>query len=416
MSRGGMLDGCTVLDMSTLFAAPLAATLLADHGADVIKIEHPRGDDLRHWGPRKDGHALWWKVVNRNKRNLAIDLHHPAGQEVVRRLAGTADVLISNFRPGRLDAWGLGWSVLHELNPRLILAEVTGFGQRGPYSGLPGFGTLAESMSGFAAVSGEQDGPPLLPPFGLADGIAGVTTAFAVAGALWARERSGVGVRIDTALYEPLMWIVGSHLVEYDQLGIVQERMGNKVPQIVPRNAYRTSDNQWVALSGAAQAVTARLFAIVGRPDMVEDSRFATNAARLRHRDEIDSILGKWIGERTQQEVVTALRQGDVAIAPIYDATHILADSHFRDRGSIVQVADDDLGMLQMQGVFPVVDGRPGSVRWSGNSHIGADTTSILSGLGYSDAEIQAMHGQGAVAGSRPPASQEGEGRDDADR
>lgn len=393
----GLLDGYTVIDLSTLFAGPFAATLLGDHGADVIKVEHPRGDDLRNWGPRKDGHALWWKVMNRNKRSIALDLHHREAQAVLCRLVSTADVLISNFRPGRLDAWGLSWETLHALNPRLILAEVTGFGQTGPYSALPGFGTLAEAMSGFAAVTGETDGPPMLPPFGLADGIAGTTTAFAIAAALAARERGGEGVRIDTALYEPLMWIVGSHIVEYDQLGIVQHRMGNSVPQAVPRNAYQTLDGHWVALSGAAQTITERLLMIIGHPDAIEDPRFATNQARLSHREELDQMIGSWIADRTRDDVIATLREADVAVAPIYDAADIVADKHFQARGSILTVEDDDLGEMRMQGVIPRISQRPASVRTTGSSVIGGDTATILGELGYPPEEIDHLDAAGAI-------------------
>ncbi|WP_435159487.1 CaiB/BaiF CoA transferase family protein [Amycolatopsis sacchari] len=400
----GLLSGCTVIDLSTLFAGPMAATMLGDHGATVIKVEHPRGDDLRGWGPRRDGQPLWWKVVNRNKRNLALDLHHPAARRALLRLAREADVLISNFRPGRLDAWDLGWEVLHEANPRLILAEVTGFGQEGPYSHLPGFGTLAESMSGFAAVTGHEDGPPLLPPFGLADGIAGMTTAFGITAALSSRARTGLGVRIDTALYEPLMWIVGSHIVEFDQLGIVQRRMGNSVPQTAPRGAYRTKDEQWIALSGAAQTVAARLFTAIGAPEAIRDPRFATNQARVAHRAELDSMIAEWIGQRTRDEALQALREADVAAAPIYDAADITRDPHFRRRGSITTVEDDELGPLTMQGVIPRVVEQPGAIRWSGSSAIGADTEEILTGIGFSPAEIVQMQRDGATRSASTPA------------
>lgn len=404
----GLLDGCKVIDLCSLFAGPFAATLLADHGADVIKVEHPRGDDLRHWGPRKDGHPLWWKVVNRNKRCVALDLHLPEAQEALRRLAAEADVLISNFRPGRLDSWGLGWSTLHELNPRLVLAEVTGFGQSGPYSSLPGFGTLAESMSGFAAVTGESDGPPMLPPFGLADGIAGMSTAFAVSSALWSRETTGTGVRIDTALYESLMWIVGSHIVEHDQLGIVQHRMGNSVPQVVPRNAFRTSDDRWITLSGAAQTITERLFTIIGHPEAIADPRFATNAARIEHRAEVDEMIGSWVAAHTRDEVVRILREADAAVAPVYDASDIVADPHFRFRGSVVEADDPDLGPLRMQGVIPSIGERPGSVRWTGSSVIGSDTAAVLDELGYPADEIEELHTTGAaVCGQDPQRTKE---------
>jgi crotonobetainyl-CoA:carnitine CoA-transferase CaiB-like acyl-CoA transferase len=400
----GLLAGCTVIDLSTLFAGPMAATMLGDHGASVIKVEHPRGDDLRGWGPRKDGYPLWWKVVNRNKRTIALDLHKHQAQEALRRLLRDADVLISNFRPGRLEGWGLGWSVLHELNPRLILAEVTGFGQEGPYSNLPGFGTLAESMSGFAAVTGHEDGPPLLPPFGLADGIAGITTAFGITSALWAREHSHVGVRIDTALYEPLMWIIGSHIVEYDQLRIIQRRMGNSVPQTSPRGAYRTKDDQWIALSGAAQSVAKRLFAAIGQAEAFVDPHFNSNEARVAHRADVDGLIGDWIAQRTRDEALSALRDADVAVAPIYDAADIAADPHFQLRGSVTTVEDDDLGALRMQGVIPQVPERPGSIRWTGSSVIGADTEAVLHEAGFTTTEIAELHGSGAARiGSQTP-------------
>ena len=393
----GLLEGCKVVDLSSLFAGPFAATMLGDHGADVIKIEHPRGDDLRDWGPRRNGYPLWWKVVSRNKRCVAVDLHAPEGQEIVRALAADADVLISNFRPGRLEAWGLGWDRLHEINPRLVMAEVTGFGQDGPYSSLAGFGTIAEAMSGFAAVTGDTDGPPMLPPFGLADGIAGMCTAFAISSALTSRHTTGVGVRIDTALYESLMWIVGSHIVEHDQLGIIQSRMGNSVPQVVPRNAFRTSDDRWIALSGAAQAVAERLFRIVGRPEAITDPRFATNAARIENRAEVDEMIGSWVARHTRDDVVRILRDADAAVAPIYDASDIAADEHFRHRGSVLAVDDPDLGELRMQGVIPHVGDRPASVRWTGSSVIGSDTAAVLSEIGLSSDRVRELHDKGAV-------------------
>lgn len=396
MSRG-LLDGCVVIDASTLFAGPFAATLLGDHGAEVIKVEHPRGDDLRHWGPRRDGVPLWWKVVSRNKRHIALDLHDEAAQDAFRRLAAGADVVISNFRPGRLDAWGIGWDRLHEINPRLILAEVSGFGQAGPYASLPGFGTLAESMSGFAAVNGEEAGGPLLPPFGLADGIAGFATAFAVSAALSSRAADGVGVRIDTALYEPLMWIVGSHIVEYDQLGIIQQRMGNSVPQTAPRNVFQTRDGRWVSLSGAAQSVTERLLTAIGRPEAITDPRFDDNQARLQNREALDALIGEWILARDRDEVIELLRAADVAIAPIYDAADIVTDAHFTQRGSIVEVDDPDLGPVRMQGVVPTVTGREGSIRSTGPAKIGTDTTDVLTAFGFSPDEVRALLASGAA-------------------
>ena len=222
-----LLDGINILDMSSLLAGPICATLLGDQGANVIKVEHPNGDDVRNWGGKKNGVSLWWKVISRNKRLIAIDIHKKEGQEIIKKLVTNTDILIENFRPGRIETWGLGYEELSKINPRLIIVRVTGFGQTGPYSQLPGFGTLAEAMSGFAQVTGFPDKPPTLPAFGLADGIAGITGAFAATAAIYKREKTGTGEIVDLSLYEPLMWIIGPHIIEYDQLHKIQTRTGN---------------------------------------------------------------------------------------------------------------------------------------------------------------------------------------------
>ena len=387
----GMLDGIKVLDISTLFAGPLIATLMGDHGADVIKVEHPRGDDARRWGAKKGDVSLFWKVLSRNKRCIAVDLNKPEGQQIIKKLVREADVLIENFRPGRMEKWGLGWDVLSQINERLIMVRVTGFGQTGPYSNFAGFGTLAESMSGFAYVTGSPDGPPTLPPFGLADGIAGITGAFAVAAALWHRERSGKGELIDLALYEPLMWILGGHIIEYDQLGKIQERTGNQSTRTCPRNTYYTKDNKWIALSASAESIAARVFSAIGRPDMIDDPRFNTNQNRLQHRDEVDEIIGKWVREHTQEEALQIFREADAAVAPIYDSSQVVRDEHFIQRGSIVTVDDPELGKIRMQGIFPKIINQSGQIKWTGAHKIGAHTDEVLQELGISREEIETL-------------------------
>ncbi len=387
----GLFDGCRVIDVATLFAGPMAATLLGDHGADVIKVEHPRGDDARRWGGHKDSISLWWKVISRNKRCIAIDFSKPAGQQAVRDLAAGADVLIENFRPGRMEAWNLGWDELHKLNPRLIMLRMTGFGQTGPYSGFAGFGTLAEAMSGFADITGEPDGPPTLPPFGLADGIAGIAAAFSVAGALLKRERTGEGELIDVALYEPLMWILGSSLIEFDQLGQIQKRSGNQSMRSCPRNTYPTRDGKWVALSGSADTVARRVFHAIGRPDLADDPAYATNRERVSRRDEVDALITEWTMQRDQAEVLEALRAADAAVAPIYDVSQVANDPHFRARGSVVTVEDDELGPLTMQGVFPQIAGAPASIRWTPREAVGSHTDEVLGELGYDAEKLAAL-------------------------
>lgn len=393
----GPLTGLKVIDIATLFAGPLAATHLADYGAAVTKIEHPaRPDGARGHGASKNGIGLWYKSIGRNKSSITANLSHPDGAEVLLRLVRDADVLIENFRPGTLERWGLGPEVLLEANPRLVVARVTTFGQEGPYAPRPGFGSLAEAMSGFAAVTGEVDGPPTLPPFGLADGIAGVTTAFAVLAALRARDLSGAGQVLDVAILEPIMAMLGGQLTAFDQLGLVQERRGNRSVNNAPRNCYRTADDNWVAVSTSSQSIAERVLTLVGRPDYITEPWFATGQGRAQHADELDAAVSGWIAARSTDEVVSAFTEAHAAVAPIYDVRGIMADPQVAARGTVLTVDDEDLGPLKMQNVLFGLSDTPGGVRWSGRAH-GADTDRVLTDLGYDAADLSRLRAEGVI-------------------
>lgn len=393
----GPLAGLRVLDLATLFAGPLCATMLGDFGAEVIKVEHPRKPDpSRGHGPSKDGIGLWWKHLGRNKRNLTLDLSSPGGREVLLRLAAESDVIIENFRPGTLEKWQLGWDELSAANPRLVLARVTGFGQFGPYARRPGFGTLAEAMSGFAAITGQPDGPPTLPPFGLADSIAALATSYAVMAALRGRDTTGRGQVVDMAIIEPMLAILGPQATWYDQLGYVQPRTGNRSTNNAPRNTYRTHDGKWVAVSTSAQSIAERVMRLVGRPEFIDEDWFATGSGRAGHADELDAAVGGWIAAHTRDEVVTAFEKAEAAIAPIYDIRDVLTDEQYRALGSITELPDPDLGTVKMQNVLFRLSETPGAVRWTGRPH-GSDTDEVLDGLGLSEADIAALREAGAV-------------------
>ncbi|MBA2331854.1 MAG: CoA transferase [Actinobacteria bacterium] len=382
------LDGVRVVEAATLFAAPLAGMFLADYGADVIKIEHPaRPDPARGHGPAKDGAGLWFKALARNKRLVTLDLSKPDGAELFLRLVADADVVLENFRPGTLERWGLGWDELSAVNPRLVLARVTGFGQTGPYARRPGFGTLAEAMSGFAALNGEPDGPPMLPPLALADGVAALATAFAVLAALRSRESTGEGQIVDVSLIEPLLSLLGPQITAWDALGDLQERTGNRSSSNAPRNVYRTADGFWVAVSASAQSVAARVVALVGRPELSEAPWFATGSGRAAHGDEIDAAVSPWIAERGREEVLAAFEAAEAAIAPIYDARDLVADPQLAALDSIATVEDDDLGPLKMTNMIARLSQTPGAIRWPGRRH-GADTEAVLGELGVGADEL----------------------------
>ncbi|MET9664193.1 CoA transferase [Streptomyces sp. NPDC006475] len=391
------LQGLRVLDLATLFAGPLAATMLGDFGAEVIKVEHPtRPDPSRGHGAARNGVGLWWKLLGRNKRTMTLDLSTRGGRETLLRLAATTDVIVENFRPGTLEKWQLGWDELSAVNPRLVLTRVTGFGQFGPYSHRPGFGTLAEAMSGFASITGEPDGPPTLPPFGLADSIAALATSYAVMTALTARQVTGRGQVVDMAIIEPILTVLGPQPLWYDQVGYVQTRTGNRSGNNAPRNTYRTADGHWVAVSTSAQSIAERVMTLVGRPDLIDEPWFTTGSGRAEHADILDDAVGGWIAERSRTETMEAFEKAEAAIAPIYDIRDVMEDPQYQALDSITEVPDPELGPLRMQNVLFRLSETPGSIRWAGRPH-GADTDTVLTELGLTGADISALRTQGAL-------------------
>lgn len=397
------LNGIRVLDTATLFAGPMAASMLADFGAEVIKIEHPiKGDPSRLHGHTKDGVPLWWTMLGRNKKTLALDLGKSEGSEVFRELIAKSDVLIENFRPGTLERWGIGPEVLLAINPKLIIARVTGFGQFGPYSGRAGFGTLAESMSGFAAMTGEVDGPPTLPPFGLADGIAALATSQAVLMALTAQknplsESFEKGQVIDLAIIEPILAILGPQPTVYDQLGIVQPRSGNRSVNNAPRNTYKTRDGKWVAVSTSAQSVAERVMRLVGHPEVIAEPWFASGGERAKHANLLDGYVSTWIAQRDTSEVIRAFEEADAAVAQIYDIRDVMQDEQFKALDSITTVEDPTLGPVRMQNVLYRMSQTPGEIKWTGRKK-GQDTHEVLADtLNLSEERISQLEKLGII-------------------
>ena len=394
----GPLTDLRVIDASTVLAGPLMGQILADFGAEVIKLEHPQmGDSLRTHGAHKDGHGLWWKMVGRNKRCVGLNLGRPEGAEIFLELVATADVVIENFRPGTLERWGLGWDVLSARRPGLVLCRVTGFGQAGPYARRPAFGTLIEAMSGFAHMTGLPDGPPTLPPFGLADSIAGISGVAAVMMALHHRHATGEGQIVDLSILEPLATVLGPHIVEWDQTGRITTRSGNRSSNNAPRNTYATSDGRWVAVSSSADKVAARTMELVGRGDLVSEPWFDSGAGRAAHAEVIDDAVAAWIGARTLAEVVEAFAAADVALAPVYDAAQYANDPQVQARGAVIEVEDPHLGPIRMQNVLFGLSATPGSVRHTGRA-LGADTDAVLTEVGVDADRVADLRARGVLA------------------
>ncbi len=395
---GPPLAGLKVVDCATLFAGPLTATLLGDYGADVVKVEHPAGEGLRTMSTTPDGHSLQWAFVGRNKRCVTLNLSDPEGARLFREIVGDADVLVENFRPGTLERWDLDPEDLIAANPKLVVLRVTGFGQTGPYSSLPGYGTLAEAMSGFAHINGWPDRPPSLPPFALADGIAALTGAMAAMFALWWREHGGDGRGqvIDLSILEPLFWILGPQASLFDQLGVVPTRTGNEVPHTAPRNVYRTRDDQWVALSASTPNIAERVMRVVGHPEVLDEPWYASHDGRVAHAAELDRMVADWIAQHTRAEVLAAFAEGHAAVAPVFSIEDIVADEHFRARDTITSVEHPNLGPVKVQNVIAKLLSSPGAIRHTGAA-LGAHNDEVYSALGRSAEDLARLRSTGVI-------------------
>ncbi len=384
----GPLDGVTVLDLSRLVAGNMVSLQLADFGAEVIKIEDPdKGDPLRAW--QVAGKSLFWKVYSRNKKSLALDLRNARARELLLALVERSHVLIENYRPGTLERMGLGPAVLHAKNPKLIIVRVSGWGQTGPYAQKPGFGTLVEGMSGFAAKTGFADREPVLPPTALADMIAGLYGAYATMIALREIEvKGGQGQVIDLALLESMHSVLGADAAAYKVAGQIPKRTGSRSNVTSPRNVFKTRDNRWVSLSGSMQSMAERLYRAVGRPDMTKDERFATNAARLAHVEEAERPIREFIAARDLAECLAVFEAAEVTVAPVYDIDQFVADEHVRGREIVLDMDDDEVGAITMHNVIPRLSATPGALRLPAPK-LGEHTAEILARIGVSEGELK---------------------------
>ena len=397
----GPLKGLRVIDAGQMIAAPLACTLLADFGADVIKIEHPQqGDAMRTRPPEKDGKSLWWKVIDRNKRNITLNLSKPEGQALLKRLAKTADIVVENYRPGTFERWGLGYEALAKENPGLVLVRVSGYGQTGPYASRGGYGTVAEAFSGVPSFTGFPDGPPTLTSsFAMADSLAATFAAMGAMFAIYERDQggSGRGQEIDVSLYEPLFRLVEFQVIAYDQIGLVRERIGNRSITDSPRNAYKTRDERYITISASTQKSFDRLVEAMGMAELSCDERFTDGLRRQRNADVLDQIMAGWFLRHDFQQALEILERGEVVAGPILTIAEIVKNEQYLARKTITSVPDEDFGQLRMQNAVPLFSRTPGKVRHAGTG-LGAHNVDIYRDeLGMSEAELQQLRASGIV-------------------
>ncbi|MBM7365827.1 CaiB/BaiF CoA transferase family protein [Gordonia hydrophobica] len=397
-ASGAPLAGLKVVELGTMYAAPTAGRMLRDFGADVVKVEDPVvGDYARQWIPQKEGLSLGFARLNAGKRSVGVDLRTDDGRDLVRRLVADADVVVESFRPGRLEAWGLGPDALHEINPGLVIARVSGFGQTGPNRLLPGFGTVAETASGFANVNGQPDSPPTSPPFGFADSIAGLSAAMGVSMALFNRSRTGRGEVVDVALYEPLMFIIGDMFLKYTALGEIQQRIGNSTGAASPRGIYEAGDGKYLSIAASNQAIATRLFAAMGVPEVIDDPRYATNAARLENNDEVQAMVIEWCKRAPRDQVLEILEKFEVVSAPVNDASDVVADPHFQERTLVEITGSEILRNTLMPGPVLHLAGYDGP-EYDGVPRVGEQTRQILTErLGLDAAELDRLAAAGVI-------------------
>jgi formyl-CoA transferase len=396
----GPLAGLKVVELGQLIAGPFAAKTLADFGADVVKVEPPgSGDPLRQWRLLKDGTSVWWQVQSRNKRSLGLDLKSSEAQEIVRKLAAQADVLVENFRPGAMESWGLDPAALIELNPRLVVLRISGYGQSGPYRDRPGFGVVAEAMGGLRHLTAEPGRVPVRVGVSIGDTLAALHGVIGILMALQERERSGRGQVIDVALYEAVFNCMESLLPEYGEFGAVREPGGSALPGIAPSNAYRCSDGGYALVAGNGDSIFRRLMAAIGRSDLGEDPQLAGNAGRVARVAEIDAAIGLWAAARTVDEVLAALEAAQVPAGRIYTVADIAADPHYSARGMLDEVVLGDGSRIAVPGFVPKLSRTPGGHRRNAPLAVGQDSDEVLRELGLSPGQIQALKDRGIVAG-----------------
>ncbi|HEY5637533.1 MAG TPA: CoA transferase [Burkholderiales bacterium] len=385
-ASNGPLSGLRILDIATIVAAPSAAALLADYGAEVLKLEMPgAGDGARGFPPFKDGKPLWWKVTNRGKTFATLDLRKPEGVALLKRLLPKFDVLIENFRPGTLDRWGLDKATLWAIQPRLVVLRATGFGQDGPYRDRPGFARIFEAMSGLTYITGDPQGEPMHAGYPIGDAVGGLFGAIGILSACWkrARDPNAPGEEIDLSLTEATLKLLDFIAIEHDQLGVVRERSGNANQYSAPAAVYRTKDDRWVTLAGSTNALWANNCRAIGRAELIDDPRFVNNGSRVQHAAELNGIFSAWCAQRTLAEVLAAFERAQGTIAPIYSIDQVFADPQMQAREAITRVPDADFGTVAMQNVVPRFTNDPGRIRHSAGA-VGCDNDRVWGELGLS--------------------------------
>ncbi len=391
------LKGIKVIELGTLIAAPFCSRILAEFGAEVIKIESPEGgDQLRQWRKMYEGTSLWWYVQARNKRSITVNLRSPEGQEIVRKLAADADIVVENFRPGALEKWNIGYEALAKINPRLIMVRLSGYGQTGPDRDKPGFGVIGESMGGMRYVTGYADRPPVRLGISIGDSIAALYGVIGAMMALQHRHTSGRGQMVDVALYEAVFSMMESLLPEFDVLGFVRERAGNALPGIVPSNTYPTRDGKFVIIGANNDAIFKRLMNAMRRVDLADDAQLATNAGRVPRTAEIDSAIGTWTAAHDLDAVLAALDAVDVPAAKVYDVADIVKDAQYLARGMIEEHRLPDGKPVKLPGIVPKLSDTPGATAWIGPA-LGAHTAEVLTALGYDTAAQVALKRGGVI-------------------
>lgn len=391
----GPLQGVRVLDLSRLVAGNTLTMALADLGADVLKVEPPKGDSLREW--RVEGIATAWKAYSRNKRSICLNLRHKEAREILLKLVANAHVFVESYRPGTLEKMDIPPALLLQVNPRIVVARISGWGQDGPYAGRPGFGTLVEGISGFAAMNGFADREPVLPPIYLADMTAGLYGAIGVLAALRNVEKGdGAGQVIDIPLLDPMFSILGAQAANYRLTGKVKPRTGSCSTNSAPRNIFKSRDGQWISLSASTQAMTETLFRAIGRPELIADARFANNAARLSNVAELNAILAEYIGSMSRDECLSSLQDAGVTVAPVYDMRDIEADPHFHQRNIVVELPDEEMGTVPVHAISPRLSRTPGVFRRPA-PRLGEDTETVLRDLGFSVPDMERLENEGVI-------------------